>query len=77
MLAGHVDIGNTANFYAHLDTTDLETALRALAEEPSYPAESFLPETRRFAGLMEAAGIEPASAALGSRDRRRPAGGMS
>jgi site-specific recombinase XerD len=24
MLAGHADIGTTANIYAHLDTTDLE-----------------------------------------------------
>jgi integrase len=30
MLAGHADIGTTANIYAHLDTTDLETALKAL-----------------------------------------------
>ncbi len=30
MLAGHADIGTTANIYAHLDTTDLEAALRAL-----------------------------------------------
>jgi integrase len=28
MLAGHADIA-TANIYAHLDTTDLKTALRA------------------------------------------------
>ena len=35
MLAGHADIGTTANIYAHLDTTDLETALKALNEEPS------------------------------------------
>lgn len=28
------DIGTTANIYAHLDTTDLETALRALNEVP-------------------------------------------
>jgi len=28
MLAGHADVGTTANIYAHLDTTDLETALR-------------------------------------------------
>jgi integrase len=34
MLAGHADIGTTANIYAHLDTTDLETALRALNEVP-------------------------------------------
>jgi integrase len=34
MLAGHADIGTTANIYAHLDTTDLETALRALNEAP-------------------------------------------
>lgn len=33
MLAGHADIGTTANIYAHLDTTDLETALRALDED--------------------------------------------
>jgi integrase len=33
MLAGHADIGTTANIYAHLDTTDLETALRALGED--------------------------------------------
>jgi integrase len=33
MLAGHADIGTTANIYAHLNTTDLETALRALNEE--------------------------------------------
>jgi integrase len=33
MLAGHADIGTTANIYAHLDTTDLETALRALNEK--------------------------------------------
>jgi integrase len=32
MLAGHANIGTTANIYAHLDTTDLETALRALNE---------------------------------------------
>jgi site-specific recombinase XerD len=32
MLAGHADIGTTANIYAHLDTTDLESALRTLAE---------------------------------------------
>ena len=32
MLAGHADIGTTANIHAHLDTTDLETALRALNE---------------------------------------------
>jgi integrase len=32
MLAGHADIGTTANIYAHLDTTDLETALKALNE---------------------------------------------
>jgi integrase len=30
LFAGHADIGTTANIYAHLDTTDLETALRAL-----------------------------------------------
>lgn len=35
MLAGHADIGTTANIYAHLDTTDLETALKALNEEPT------------------------------------------
>jgi site-specific recombinase XerD len=28
MLAGHADIGTTANIYAHLDTSDLESALR-------------------------------------------------
>jgi integrase/recombinase XerD len=28
MLAGHADISTTANIYAHLDTSDLETALR-------------------------------------------------
>ena len=33
MLAGHADIGTTANIYAHLDTSDLETALRALNRE--------------------------------------------
>jgi integrase/recombinase XerD len=33
MLAGHADIGTTANIYAHLDTTDLEAALRALGED--------------------------------------------
>jgi integrase len=32
MFAGHADIGTTANIYAHLDTTDLETALRALED---------------------------------------------
>lgn len=32
MLAGHADIGTTANIYAHLDTSDLETALRAISE---------------------------------------------
>jgi integrase len=35
MLAGHADIGTTANICAHLDTTDLETALKALNEDPS------------------------------------------
>jgi integrase/recombinase XerD len=34
MLAGHADIGTTANIYAHLDTSDLETALKALNEAP-------------------------------------------
>jgi integrase/recombinase XerD len=33
MLAGHADIGTTANIYAHLDTADLETALKALNED--------------------------------------------
>jgi integrase len=33
MFAGHADIGTTANIYAHLDTTDLETALKALQDE--------------------------------------------
>jgi integrase len=33
MFAGHADISTTANIYAHLDTTDLETALRALQED--------------------------------------------
>ena len=33
MLAGHADIGTTASIYAHLDTTDLETALKALDED--------------------------------------------
>ena len=33
MLAGHADIGTTANIYAHLDTSDLETALRELSRE--------------------------------------------
>ena len=32
MLAGHADIGTTANIYARLDTTDLDAALRALNE---------------------------------------------
>jgi integrase len=35
MLAGHADIGTTANIYAHLDTSDLETDLKALSEEPT------------------------------------------
>jgi hypothetical protein len=35
MLAGHADIGTAANIYAHLDTSDLETALRAHNEDPS------------------------------------------
>jgi integrase len=34
VLAGHADIGTTANIYAHVDTSDLETTLRALNEEP-------------------------------------------
>jgi hypothetical protein len=33
MLTGHADIGAAANIYAHLDTSDLETALRALNKE--------------------------------------------
>jgi hypothetical protein len=33
MLAGHADIGTTANIYAHLDTTDLEAALQELEAE--------------------------------------------
>jgi len=36
-LAGHADIGTTANIDAHLDTSDLETALRALNEETTCP----------------------------------------
>jgi integrase len=32
MLAGHTDIGTTANIYARLGTSDLETALKALEE---------------------------------------------
>jgi integrase len=35
MLAGHADISTTANIYAHLDTRDLDTALKALNEDPS------------------------------------------
>jgi integrase len=35
MLAGQAEIGTTANIYSHLDTSDLETALRTLNEEPS------------------------------------------
>ena len=35
LLAGHADIGTTANIYAHLDTSDLKTALKALNEEPT------------------------------------------
>ncbi len=31
LLAGHADIGTTANIHAHLDTSDLEAALRALS----------------------------------------------
>jgi integrase/recombinase XerD len=35
ILAGHADISTTANIYAHLDTSDLEAALKALdREEP-------------------------------------------
>jgi integrase len=34
MLAGHADIGTTANIYMHLDTTDIKTALKALNEVP-------------------------------------------
>lgn len=33
--ATNADIGTTANIYAHLDTSDLETALKALSEEPT------------------------------------------
>jgi integrase len=33
MLAGHADIGTTANIYAHLDTTDLEAALKSFRPE--------------------------------------------
>ena len=32
MLAGHADVATTANSCAHLDTSDLETALQALNE---------------------------------------------
>jgi integrase len=32
MLAGHADIGTTANIYAHLNTSDVEAALRTLNE---------------------------------------------
>jgi integrase len=35
VLAGHADVGATANIYAYLDTSDLETALEALNEEPT------------------------------------------
>ena len=28
VLPGHADIGTTANIYTHLDTTDLEAAMR-------------------------------------------------
>jgi hypothetical protein len=31
--SAHADISTTANIYAHLDTTDLETALKALQDE--------------------------------------------
>jgi hypothetical protein len=41
MLAGHADIGTTANIYAHLDTSDLEAATN---EEPA--VKSFLSEIR-------------------------------
>jgi integrase len=33
MLAGHADIGTTANIYAHLDTSDLEAALKSFRPE--------------------------------------------
>ena len=32
MFAGHADIGTTANIYAHLDTSDLATALKVSRE---------------------------------------------
>ena len=35
MHAGHADIGTTANIYTHLDTSDLETALKAINEAQS------------------------------------------
>jgi hypothetical protein len=36
MLAGHADIGTTANIYAHLDTTDLEAALKSFRPKPRF-----------------------------------------
>jgi hypothetical protein len=59
MLAGHADLGTTANIYAQLDTSDLETALKALNEESAWPLGIVSIGNLRFAGSMEAAGIEP------------------
>jgi len=54
--------GITADIYAHLDTSDLETALKGLNEDATWPLGIVPTGNPRFAGMMEAAGIEPASA---------------
>jgi Phage integrase family len=61
MLAGHADIGTTANIYAiwTRPTSRRRSGRWTRTERDAIP-ESFRPETR-FAGMMEAAGIEPAS----------------
>jgi hypothetical protein len=57
LLLGHADIRSTAR-YAQLDTADLAAALEALHEGATSKCSN--PKTR-FAGKVEAAGIEPAN----------------
>ncbi len=57
LLLGHADIRSTAR-YAQLDTADLAQALQELQEGAA--SKCSIPTTV-FAGIMEAAGIEPAS----------------
>jgi hypothetical protein len=62
MLAGHADIGTTANIFAHLDTRRPRDCAQGAVRGREMTGRNRSYRKSRFAGMMEAAGIEPASA---------------